>query len=73
MEKIWLTEIKAICPETGVLKTYAGQNIKAISKNLAKQYCQLNGLGYLKIIGELVAEIDYKTGEKIDYENTRLN
>ena len=73
MEKTWLTEINAICPQTGVLRRYAGQDIKAITKKLAEEYCQLYGLGYLKIVGELVAEVDTNLKNYIDYENTSLN
>lgn len=73
MEKTYLTEIKAICPKTGVLKTYSGQNIKAITQKFAEEYCELNGLGYLKVIGELVAEINYDLTNYIDYEKTSLN
>lgn len=78
--KLYLTEIKAICPKSGEIKKYCGPNIKAISPKLAQEFCDNNGLGYCEIIGELVSEIptlkdgispDF--GGQVDYENTQLN
>ena len=58
--KTWSTIIKAICPITKELKTFCGQNIQAPTKELAHEYCQNNGLGYLIISDELIKEIPCK-------------
>jgi hypothetical protein len=55
--KTWATKIKAIDPLTGELLEWCGPNIEAPSEILAKEYCQLNGLGYCFIDGELIMEI----------------
>lgn len=72
----WVTEIKAIDPVDGELKTYAGPNVPALNLVIAEQYCQDNGLGYCRIIGELVAEIPCKPGtfdpdwdNQVNYDN----
>ena len=46
----------------------------------AQEYCELNGLGYCKVVGELIAEIPCKEGtyepdfnNMIDYENIGNN
>ncbi len=61
----FVTEIRAIDPITNELKTYSGPDIEAISFKLADEYCQLNGLGYCKVVGELITDftndIDYHT------------
>lgn len=77
---LYVTEIKAICPKTGELKTYCGQNVPGISFEDAQNYCENNGLGYCKVIGLLVAEIPCKPNTyeadwsgQIDYEKHKLN
>jgi hypothetical protein len=57
---MWTTEIKAIVD--GKVKTFCGPNIEAPSKGLARQYCQLNGLGYCKVTDQLISEIPVKDG-----------
>ena len=54
----YLTELTAVGPD-GVLRVYAGEEIQAITWGMAELYCQQNGLGYLRVIGELVASFDY--------------
>lgn len=76
--RIWATRIRAIDPTTGELKTWIGDYIKAPTWELAQQYCNDNGKGYLEVYGELIAEIPEKDGEPdfdnmIDYEKNRLN
>jgi hypothetical protein len=77
---LYVTEIKAISPNTGELTTFLGPNVPGISEQDAQDYCENNGLGYCKVIGELIAEIPCKEGtyepdwnKMIDYENERLN
>lgn len=77
--KQWVTEIKALQASTGEMKTWGGEHISAPTAELAQQWCDENR-GYLKVIGELVAEIpcipgthDPDFGNMIDYENQSLN
>jgi len=58
--KTWLTEIKAICAQEGIMKTFGGPNVEADSMGEAHFYCQTNGLGYCTVIGQLIAEIPTK-------------
>jgi hypothetical protein len=72
------TEIKAISPIDGELKTFDGPVIQSISYDLAQQYCDNNGLGYCKVVGELVAVIPMKNGiadfyKSVDYQIPNLN
>lgn len=72
MNKIWLTEVNAICPKTDKLKTFAGQNVMAESQDEAEKYCESNGLGYLKIIG--VIDIDeIEPTSKMNFNSIILN
>lgn len=78
--KLWVTEIKAYDPYSNELKTYGGPNVPALTHGDAEDYCQDNGLGYCKVLGELIAEIPCKKGSyepdfdnMIDYENPTLN
>lgn len=78
--KIWVTEILAVDPLDGELKRWCGQDIQAPTFNLAVEYCQLNGLGYLKVLGELISEIPCKEGTYeadmdniIHYDNAQDN
>ena len=60
--KVFCTYVYAICPVTGELTKFCGQNIEAISPKLAHEYCQNNGLGYLHIGEELVMTVGVKKG-----------
>ena len=77
---LYVTEIKALCPHTGEMKTYCGQEVQGISLEDAQNYCDTNGLGYCKVIGLLVAEIPCKDGthepdwdNEVDFENKNIN
>jgi len=77
--KLWGTDIIAIDPLTGELKTWGGPDIKAPSKKLAEEWCRIN-CGYLRVIDELVCEIPCKPGtyepdwdNMIDYEQIENN
>lgn len=51
--KTYLTEVRAICPKTGELLSWAGARVPGISPQDAQNYCDKNGLGYCKVIGVL--------------------
>ena len=51
--KKWVTEIKAIDPRDGILKTWHGEYIEAHTKKLAQDWWNNNERGYLKVTGEL--------------------
>jgi hypothetical protein len=57
MVKIWVTQIRAIDPEDGEMKLWAGPDIEAETYEAACAFVQSNGLGYCEVIGELVEEI----------------
>ena len=65
---LYTTEIKAICPITGELLTYSGQYVPGISFKDAENYCQQNGLGYCKVTGELIEEVEI-SGKVTEYKN----
>lgn len=58
--KVFSTIIYAICPVTGELTKFCGQNIEAPTAKLAHEYCQNNGLGYLHVSDELVMTVGIK-------------
>lgn len=77
---LYITEIKAVCPKTGEVKLYCGPDVPGINIKTAQEYCENNGLGYCKVIGQLVMEVpcientnipDWKN--KIDYDKENLN
>lgn len=77
--RIWLTEFRAPDVRTGEMKTWCGENVEAPSRELAQQWCYDNR-GYLKVIGELVAEIPCKKNtyepdfsNRIDYDTPEMN
>jgi hypothetical protein len=70
--KKWCTELRAIDPKDGELKTWCGPIVEGLTQGLAEKWCQENGLGYLKIAGELVAEVDWE-GNVIDHELPQQN
>ena len=55
---LFTSELHAIDPADGELKLWQGPHIEAISLSMAENFCQQNGLGYLKITGILVKEIE---------------
>ena len=57
--KPYATEIKAICPKTGELLKWCGCIVYAHSWEEAEQWLQNNGMGYCKVIGELVEHEEY--------------
>jgi len=78
--RLFATEIRAISPIHGDLRTYGGPNVPGINRETAQEFCENNGLGYCKVADELVAEIPCKEGtyepdfsRMIDYEKPQLN
>lgn len=69
---IYTTLVKAISPIDGKLKLYQGPNVPGISFDDAQNYCEINGLGYCKVEGLLIAEID-DSYNITDYEIEKLN
>jgi len=67
--RFFTTELQAIDPIDGVLKTWQGPHVQAISFEDAKVYCNSEGMGYLRVTGILIKEVDGETGETIDYSN----
>lgn len=53
MKKIFLTELRAIDPADGQLKTWAGPEVRAKTMEAAEKYCSEN-VGYLRVTGEAV-------------------
>lgn len=43
--------------ESGELCLFSGPNIDAPSWDLAQAYCLANGLGYCRVVGQLIEEI----------------
>lgn len=69
MKNIYVTEIRAIDPMDGELKTWAGPNIEAICYSEAEHICQTR-LGYCKVTGMLVSEIPCKSDSlEPDFKN----
>ena len=68
----WVTFLKAVDPETMELKTWGGPNVPGLSLEDAQRWCWQNGMGYLRVIGELAAEID-ENGCETDHESIRAN
>ena len=55
--KMWATELRAIDPMDGELKTWGGPMIPGRTIQEAESYLQTNGIGYCRIIGLHVVEI----------------
>ena len=73
-QKWYITELRAICAACGELKTFIGPEVPGISFEDADNYCQTNGLGYCRVIGELVAKIPWDESKpRIDYDTPTLN
>lgn len=56
--KKWVTEIRAIDPSDGKLKSWQGPHVDANTKEEGEEWCRKNA-GYLSILGEFVGEIDW--------------
>jgi len=66
----WCTEIKALDPKTKHLLTWSGPYIEAPSQQLAQQYCDTHGMGYIRVTEYwLVEEIDDHLGDISTFEH----
>lgn len=65
----YITMMRAVCVESGELKTYIGADILANSWNEAEEYCRLYA-PYLTVYGEKVVELSEDTLKPI---NLQLN
>lgn len=59
----YTTELEAIEPISGELRTFCGPHIPAISWSKAEEFCQERGFGYLRVTGQLIAELGTKVDE----------
>ena len=55
--------IVAIDPKDGTLKKWNGPEISAPDRKTAEAYLELSGLGYCRLIGELLLELDEEGNE----------
>ena len=53
--KLWATEILAINTE-GRIVLYCGPGVEAETKEDAELYCERNGLGFCRVIGEQIEQ-----------------
>lgn len=61
---LYTTQIRAIDPKDGILKTWGGPYVPGISIEDAKAYCERNELNYCKVDGILVSLIPTKDDEQ---------
>lgn len=76
MIRIWATQILAYCPHSRALFHWQGPHVPGIDKADAERFCQENGLGYCRVVGQVIEEIpcDDKTGKpdfsrRLSFEN----
>ena len=67
--KLWTTEIWAYRMGKKELRKWQGPNVPGIDIADAQRYCNENGLGYCRVVSELIAEVDEETGDRVDYDN----
>lgn len=70
---IYTTEIIAVNPVTNELCKFSGPNVQGLTWQDADRYCQENELGYCKVNGLLISEIDEQTGIEVFYNQQILN
>ena len=70
---IYTTEILAVNPETNELSKFAGPNVQGLTWQDANKFCQENELGYCRVNGMLISEIDEHTGVELFYNQHILN
>jgi hypothetical protein len=60
---LFITEIIAKDPIDGIIKKWGGPNIPANTFEEAESFAQKYGLGYCKIVGQLMEEIEISDKE----------
>ena len=70
---LYTTEIEAIDPVTNEIALWQGPYVPGITFDDAQDFCQRNGLGYCKVTGKFIGEIDLETIEQIDIFDYRQN
>lgn len=60
---LYTTEIEAIDPVTNEIALWQGPHVPGINFSDAQDYCQRNGLGYCKVTGKFVGEVDFGSSE----------
>lgn len=70
---LYTTSLTAIRPSDKELIKYCGPHVPGISFADAQAYCERECMGYLTVTGKLVAEIDFESGERIDFDQQQLN
>ena len=69
---MYTTEIEAVDPTTGKVEKYQGPNVPGQNEDEAREYCQKNGLGYCRVAGKLVGEIEQPTeSRKAETDNNK--
>lgn len=75
----WVTEFQALDALTGEMKTWGGPSVDGLTANHAQDWCYRNA-GHLKVIGELIEEIQCFPGthepdmlSNVDYHTFRQN
>ena len=68
--RYWTTIILACTPESQDsevldLREYLGPIVPGINQQDAQRYCNAHGLGYCKVSGEHVADVDFRNGNII--------
>ncbi|GAA0561683.1 hypothetical protein LX66_3570 [Chitinophaga japonensis] len=61
--KKWTTYIYAVSPLTGLLTKYCGPKITAPTRELAQEWCELNGMGYCTVVQD---EVAYEVSHEVD-------
>ena len=70
--RLYNTEIRAIDPATGELRTFAGPAVQGFTAKHAQAWCNQNELGYCKVLG-LISVLIMEDGTEVDIEKVRLN
>lgn len=71
--RTFVTEVQAIDPTDGLLKTFEGLRIESINPKMAQKWCNENGLGFLKVVGELVCDISLDENKGISTYNDLMS
>jgi hypothetical protein len=65
-KKLWVTSIEAKCVKTGEMHKFMGPYVPGFSFEDAEKYCQANGLGYCRVVGEFIKETPFIDKESLN-------